>query len=252
MPRSAEPRRVRRVFPGAPMIPRILFLVSTLAFVSAPLARAEQPNNELTAAEKKAGWKLLFDGKTFNGWKPFHGKPMVGWEVQNGTLHVVPKVKGSELVTDQKFDNFEFSWEWKLPPRGNNGVKYFVSDERPGAPGHEYQMLDDKRHPDATHGPLRQTAAFYYVLPPAADKPYREAGEWNQSKIVVRGNTVEHWLNGQKVLTYEAGSDVVKAGVAASKFAKVVPRFGEKIVGPLMLTYHEDECWYRNLKVREL
>jgi hypothetical protein len=112
-------------------------------------------------------------------------------------------------------------------------------------------MLDDKRHPDASHGPLRQTASFYCVLPPAADKPYREAGEWNQSRIVVRGNTVEHWLNGRKVLTYQAGSDEVKAGVAKSKFAKE-PGFGDKIVGHIMLTYHQDNCWYKNIKIREL
>ena len=208
-------------------------------------------DNMLTAAEKSAGWTLLFDGKTTNGWRPYANKPAGGWEVVDGTLHAIAKVKGTELITEKKYDNFEFAWEWKLPLAGNNGVKYFVTEARPSAPGHEYQMLDDVRHPDSKFGPIRQTASFYYVLPPAADKPYREPGNWNQSKLVVRGTTVEHWLNGRNVLTYETGSAAVKAGVAASKFAKE-KGFGEKIPGHLMLTYHQDDCWYRNLKIREL
>ena len=227
-----------------------LLLVSALALsLGAPAARAA--DNELTAAETKAGWQLLFDGKTMNGWRPYAGKAAGGWEVVDGTFHAIAKVKGSELITEKKYDNFEFAWEWKLPLAGNNGVKYFVTEERKSAPGHEYQMLDDVRHPDAKFGPIRQTASFYCVLPPGADKPYREPGNWNQSKIMVRGKTVEHWLNGKKVLTYECGSDAVKAGVANSKFAKE-PGFGEKIVGHLMLTYHQDDCWYKNIKIREL
>ena len=212
---------------------------------------AHAAENELTAAEKTAGWTLLFDGKTLDGWRTYNNKPAGGWEVVDGTLHAIAKVKGVELITQKKYDNFEFAWEWKLPPAGNNGVKYFVTEQRPGAPGHEYQMLDDKLHPDAKFGPIRQTASFYYVLPPAADKPYREPGQWNQSKLVVQGKQVEHWLNGQRVLAYETGSEAVKAGVAASKFAKQ-PGFGEKIAGHLMLTYHQDDCWYRNIKIREL
>jgi hypothetical protein len=230
------------------MTPRPLFALALAAITSTAVYAAD---NELTPAEKKAGWELLFDGKTLNGWRPYAGKPAGGWEVTEGTLHAIAKVKGTELITEKKYDNFELTWEWKLPPRGNNGVKYFVTEERTNAPGHEYQMLDDKRHPDAKAGPIRQTGAFYYVLPPAADKPYRETGEWNESKIVVRGKTVEHWLNGKMVLRYEAGSDAVKAGVAASKFAKE-PGFGEKIVGHIMLTYHQDDCWYRNIKIRRL
>ncbi len=215
------------------------------------VSSASAADNELTPAEKKDGWTLLFDGKTLNGWRPYADRPLGGWEVVDGTLHAIAKVKGTELITEKKFDDFEFSWEWKLPAAGNNGVKYFVTEQRKSAPGHEYQMLDDKGHSDSKNGPLRHTAAFYAVLPAAADKPYREPGEWNQSKIIVKGNTVEHWLNGSKVLTYQAGSDAVKAGIAASKFAKE-PGFGEKISGHIMLTYHQDNCWFKNLKIREL
>ena len=96
---------------------------------------AHAAENELTAAEKKAGWTLLFDGKTLNGWRPYANKPAGGWEVVDGTLHAIAKVKGTELITEKKFHDFEFSWEWKVPVAGNNGVKYLVTEARTGAPG---------------------------------------------------------------------------------------------------------------------
>lgn len=207
--------------------------------------------NELTSDERAAGWQLLFDGKTFAGWRGFLNAPISGWEVKDGTLHAVAKTKGVNLVTEETFNDFELTWEWKLPWAGNNGVKYFVTEARPKAPGHEYQMLDDKNHPDGKIGPRRQTAAFYDVLPPAANKRLNPPGEWNASRIIVRGQHVEHWLNGDRVLAYELGSPEVMAGLAQSKFAKE-PGFGDKIAGRLMLTYHSDDCWFRNVKLREL
>ncbi|MBL9188295.1 MAG: DUF1080 domain-containing protein [Opitutaceae bacterium] len=225
------------------------FLAAAVFLAAAAFAPAA--HNQLTAAEKAAGWELLFDGKTMNGWRTYAKKAPGGWEVVDGTLHAIAKVKGAELITEKKYRDFEFSWEWKLPPAGNNGVKYFVTEARTKSPGHEYQMLDDAGHPDGKLGPHRQTASFYEVLPPAADKPLKKVGEWNHSKIVVKGNTVEHWLNGRNVLTYELGSEAVKAGIAKSKF-KNDPGFGDKIDGHIMLTYHQDDCWYRNIKIREL
>ena len=230
------------------MNPRPLLAVAVLA---ASAAFAPAADNQLTAAEKSAGWQLLFDGKTMTGWRTYANRPAGGWEVVNGTLHAIAKVKGAELITEKKYRDFEFSWEWKLPAAGNNGVKYFVTEARTKSPGHEYQMLDDNAHPDAKFGAHRQTASFYEVLPPAADKPMKKVGEWNSSKIVVKGKTVEHWLNGKNVLTYELGSEAVKAGIAKSKF-KNDAGFGDKIDGHIMLTYHQDDCWYRNIKIREL
>ena len=208
--------------------------------------------NTLTAAEKAAGWRLLFDGRSLDSWRGYRRDtlPEAGWDVKDGTLRTVAKVKGGELITRQTFNDFEFAWEWRVAPGGNNGVKYFVTEERPQSPGHEYQMIDDAGYPgklSANH----HTADFYDVLPAAVDKPVRPPGEWNSSRIVVRGTRVEHWLNGKNVLTYELGSAAVKAGIEKSKF-KGHPGFGEKIAGHIMLTYHEDECWYRSLKIREL
>jgi hypothetical protein len=226
-----------------PLLLSVLFAAGAL---TAPAA-----HNQLTAAEKSAGWTLLFDGKTLNGWRTYANRPAGGWEVVDGTLHAIAKVKGAELITEKKYRDFEFAWEWKLPPAGNNGVKYFVTEARTKSPGHEYQMIDDVGHPDSKLGPHRHTASFYEVLAPAADKPMNKIGEWNSSKIVVRGKTVEHWLNGKNVLTYELGSEAVKAGIAKSKF-KNDAGFGDKIDGHIMLTYHQDDCWYRNIKIREL
>ncbi len=207
--------------------------------------------NTLTAAEEAAGWKLLFDGRTLDAWRGYRRDtlPEAGWEIKDGTLRTIAKVKGGELITRKTFNDFEFAWEWRVAPGGNNGVKYFVTEERPQSPGHEYQMIDDAGYAgklSANH----HTADFYDVLPAAGDKPMRPAGEWNASRIIVRGTRVEHWLNGKSVLTYELGSEAVKAGIEKSKF-KGHPGFGEKIAGHIMLTYHQDACSYRNLKIRE-
>ncbi len=226
-------------------------LVLLAAAVLAHAAQNAAPDT-LTPKEKAEGWKLLFNGTSFDGWRGYRmsGIPETGWKIENGLLKTVPRAKGRELITVRKFNDFELSWEWKISPAGNNGVKYFVTEERPGAPGHEYQMIDDATNPDGKLSPKRLTASFYDVLAPAEDRPVKPAGEWNQSRIVVRGNTVEHWLNGKKVLEYELGSERVKAGLAESKFKKF-PDFGTKITGHIMLTYHNDECWYRNIKIRE-
>jgi hypothetical protein len=203
---------------------------------------------------KSDGWTSLFDGQTFAGWRAYGQKagPALGWEIRDGMLKTLPKVKGAHaLVTERKYNDFELSWDWRIALAGNNGIKYLVTEERPGAPGHEYQMIDDRRHPDAKYGPIRQTGSFYDVLPPIAERPTREAGEWNNSRIVIRGPQVEHWLNGKKILTYQFGSPELKAGLAKSKFAKY-PDFGQKIAGHIMLTYHSDECWFKNIRIREL
>lgn len=228
-------------------------LVGVLALLLLPRqgVATDPAQNTLTAAEKAAGWQLLFDGRTFDAWRGYRrdGLPDTGWEIKDGTLRTIPRVTGGDLITRQKFRDFEFAWEWRVAPGGNNGVKYFVTEDRPKSPGHEYQMIDDHGYPGKL-GPNQLTADFYDVLPAAADKPLRPAGEWNASRIVVRGTRVEHWLNGRNVLTYELGSEAVKAGLEKSKF-KGHPGFGEKIAGHIMLTYHQDQCSFRNLKIRE-
>ena len=179
----------------------------------------KSPVNTLTAAERADGWQLLFDGRTLDAWRGYRRDtlPESGWEIKDGAIRTIPKAKGGELITRKKFDDFELAWEWRVSPGGNNGVKYFVTEERPQSPGHEYQMIDEAGY-SGKLSPNHRTADFYDVLPAASDKPIRPAGEWNESRIVVRGTRVEHWLNGRNVLTYELGSEPVKAGIEKSKF----------------------------------
>jgi hypothetical protein len=144
------------------------------------------------------------------------------------------------------FTDFELRWEWRIGPDGNNGIKYLVTEDRPSSPGHEYQMIDDAILPDPKH----QTASFYDVLPPQTKPRVNPPGTWNESRIVIRGQHVEHWLNGDKVLAYELGSPEVRAAIAKSKF-KEARGFGEKIKGPILLTNHQRETWFRNIRIRE-
>ncbi len=194
-------------------------------------------------------WRSLLGTNTTNAWRAFGGKgfPESGWVIEGDVLHLQPGGKGGDLVSVEAFDNFEFEWEWKLAPKANNGLKYLVTESRPSAPGHEYQMVDDTTMPNPKH----KTATFYDVLPVQVPSKSRPVGEWNQSRLIIQGNHIEHWLNGEKVLTYELGSVEVKAALAQSKF-KDAPGFGAKIKGHLLLTNHKDEAWYRNLRLREL
>jgi hypothetical protein len=229
-------------------------LISLIPFMGALLmapAQSTAPShpNEISPAERAAGWTLLFDGKTTQGWRSFKkpGFPKKGWEVHDGWLTCVAGGRGGDIISADAFEDFELSWEWRLPPKANNGLKYFVTESRERPLGHEYQMIDEAIAP----GPLHSTAAFYDVLPPATNKPVRLPGEINQSRVLVRGNHVEHWLNGTQVLEYELGSEVVKAGIARSKF-KSVEGFGQKTKGHILLTEHHDEASFRNLKIRRL
>jgi hypothetical protein len=222
-----------------------------LMLAVASLASAA-PANQLSDEEKAAGWKLLFDGQTTQGWRSFKKQsfPAKGWIVEDGWLRGLGK-GGGDIISDSEFTDFELQWEWKLAPEGNSGVKYFVLESRSSALGHEYQMIDDMREPEAARGSGKHcTASFYDVLAPT-HPPVKLAEAVNSSRILVKGNHVEHWLNGVKVLEYECGSEPVKAAVAASKFRNTAG-FGDKVKGHLLLQDHGTEVWFRNVKIREL
>jgi hypothetical protein len=218
---------------------------------------AAEPNT-LTDAEKQAGWKLLFDGKTTNGWRGFKKPdfPKTGWTVEDGWLKRSASTSpgsrgGGDIITTDMFDNFDLRLEWKISLGGNSGVKYLVTEDRDGPIAHEYQIIADQRHPDAKIGPHRQTASLYDVIAAPTDKPIKPAGEINEGRIVVDGNHVEHWLNGRKLFEYELDSALLKDGKAKSKF-KDVPGWESKLKGPILLQDHGDEVAFRNIRIREL
>jgi len=214
-------------------------------------------DNVLTPTEAAEGWRLLFDGVSMDAWKGL-AKPEIaeGWKIIDGALTITAKAKAGDIITREKFRNFDFSFEFRLTEGANSGIKYFIDPARAQG-GHgigcEYQVLDDAGHKDAKvrEDGSRTLASLYDVLPAAKSKRSRPIGEWNQGRIVVRGRRVEHWLNGDKVLEYERGSAPFRAAVANSKFSKI-EAFGEWEEGHLLIQDHNDEVAYRNLKIRVL
>ena len=231
---------------------RVVLCILSAAGAGSCFAADPPAPNRLSPAETDSGCKLLFDGTSLKGWHTF-GKstlPAKGWEAVDGWLHCARRANAGDIVTEQKFDQFELSWEWKIAAGGNSGLKYFVTSDRASALGHEYQMYDDPGSKDQPPG-KHETASFYDVLAPSVKPPVRPPGEINASRVVIKDNHVEHWLNGVKVLEYECASDKVKAAVAASKF-KSTPGFGSRLKGHILLQDHGSEVWFRNIKVREL
>ncbi len=217
--------------------------------------------NTLCEAEKQQGWHLLFDGKTTSGWKAV-GKdqfPEQGWTVEDGVLKSIAstesaRLKGSDIISDEKFAAFEFQFEFNFTEGANSGVKYFTGNGGSSI-GLEYQVLDDKNHPDAKMGIAgnRTLASLYDLIPANKQERFvKPFGEWNIGRIVVYpDNRVEHWLNGMKVLEYVRGSESFKALVSKSKFAGF-ENFGMVKEAPILLQYHSDQVKFRSLKIRKI
>ncbi|MRX65378.1 3-keto-disaccharide hydrolase [Maribacter luteus] len=221
--------------------------------------------NQLTIGEKKNGWKLLWDGKTTNGWRgaKLEGFPEKGWVIEDGVLSVLASGgaesrAGGDIVTNELFGDFEFMVDFKLTPGANSGVKYYVDTElNKGAGssiGLEYQILDDDLHPDAklgNHEGSRTVSSLYDLIKADTNKPVNPIGEWNTAHIISKNNHVEHWLNGMKVLEYERKSDAYKKLVSESKYVKW-PNFGELEKGQILLQDHGNLVSFKNIKVRPL
>lgn len=225
-------------------------LAAALLVASAPLAAQQAPPNTLTQAERDAGWRLLFDGSTTAGWRGYQMTTMPsGWQAKDGALTRVGAA--TDIITDQQYAGFEMVLEWRISPMGNSGIMYRVTeaDSNSYETGPEYQVLDDAGQPA---GLSRLTAAgSVYALYPAPEGLVRPVGEWNQARIVVNGNDVEHWLNGTEVAHYVLGGADFTDRVAKSKFAKW-PGFGKASKGHIALQDHGDWVAYRNIKLRAL
>jgi len=250
---------------------------------------AAAADNELTPQEKKDGWKLLFDGKTFSNWED-PGKrnpPGDSFVIEDGCLKSVRRPNMVEdLFTVQKYADFEFDFDWKISPGGNSGVKYRIHDrvmladtirgqkfedqanaslknrrtDRPAKGqeyviGFEYQVLDNERNPDAKRGNNHQAGALYDMIPPTKDAT-KPVGEWNHSRLIVKGDHVEHWLNGEKVVDGSLNDPGVEKGTAA-RWGTESPVY-QMLVKHLKrecqisLQNHQSDAWFKNMKIKKL
>jgi hypothetical protein len=229
----------------------LLPLLTATAYAQQPAGHPRAQNNTLTEAERAAGWKLLFDGTSTTGWRGYKSQTVPGaWHVANGTL--TKDVGTDDLLTADKYANFELDVDWRLAPKGNAGIFYRGTEEYDhiywSAP--EYQLLDDKGHAD---GKSRLTAAGSDYAVYASPKGYLHApGEWNHTRLVVNGNHVEHWLNGHKMVTYEFGSADWQARVKKSKFVDY-PNYGKASTGYIGIQGdHDGALSLRNIKIKVL
>ncbi len=242
--------------------------VLLLAFARPLLA--QQTPNTLSSAERAAGWRLLFDGKTLAGWRGlgYDSVPSAHWRVVDGSIEKiasgkVPKMpdgqpaNGGDLMTTGTFRDFELRFDWKVTPGANSGVKYNVSEEfslahasNHAALGFEYQVLDDSLSDDnklASH----LAGSLYDLIAPNGAKRLMTVGQWNTSRIVFRGRHGEHWLNGAKIVDFYLGTPYMDSLLAKSKY-HTIPGFADRRDGHIILQDHGDEVYYRDIKIREL
>jgi hypothetical protein len=216
-----------------------------------PEVESAMTPNVLSPSEQADGWKLLFDGKTTTGWRNF-GKQTISpsWQVIDGSLVRADSAAG-DIITVDKFKNFDLALDWKVAPKGNSGIFYRATEEADtiwkAAP--EMQVLDDAGHENGKD-PMTSAGANY-ALYPAPRGVVHPAGEWDHARILVNGNHVEHWLNGVKLFEYELGSEDWKARVAKAKF-HAYPIFGTAPEGHIGLQDHGDHVEFRNIRIKTL
>lgn len=225
--------------------------------------------NTLSEYEVRKGWRRLWDGKTANGWRSAKSDkfPDAGWKMEGGVMSVIESggaesAHGGDIVTTETFSQFELIVDFKITEGANSGIKYFVDPElnkgSGSAIGLEYQVLDDEKHPDAKHGVNgnRTVASLYDLITaenlslPGSRKGFLGVDRWNRARIIVKDDHVEHWLNENKVVEYERGSQIFRALVNYSKYEKW-ENFGQSPSGHILLQDHGNTVHFRNIKIRE-
>jgi hypothetical protein len=187
---------------------------------------------------------ILFSKDDFSQWTKVNGDPVdVGWVIKKGVVH--RNARGGDIITKEKFKDFELTFEWKISEAGNSGIKYRTR----GSLGLEYQVLDDRKHRD-NKNPTHRAASLYELVAAPDSKPLKKVGNWNKGRIVAKGNQIEHWLNGEKVVKVTWGTDDWKQRFQKSKYHKN-EGFGSW-GGPILLQDHNDPAWFRNLMIKRL
>ncbi|HMF72022.1 MAG TPA: DUF1080 domain-containing protein [Flavitalea sp.] len=230
---------------------KLILAVFTITAMSFVITAGK--DNTLTEKEKKEGWKLLFDGKSTTGWKTYKNKSSDGWTIANGELSC--KLEGvknrADLITLGKYESFELLIDWKVAPGANGGIVYRCNEEKESSylSGNEYQLIDDKGYKDKLED-WQKSGADYNMHPPSK-LTANEAGQYNTTKIVVKGAHVEHWLNGEKVADFEMWTPEWEALKAKSKF-KDSPDWGKNKSGQIALQDHGGGLSFKNIKIRKL
>lgn len=243
--------------------------LSAYTWKSEPAPEVSYLPNQLTESEKRKGWRLLWDGKTTNGWRKFNNDdfPKQGWVVEDGVLklldsHQDSTRKGGDIISNETFTNFELELDFKITKGANSGVKYFVQEDRSSkstaALGPEFQILDDQNHADAKAGVggNRMTASLYDLIASEnlsegnTEKRINPAGKWNKLRIVAKDGHVEHWLNNLKMVEYDRHSQIFRNLIAKSKYSPH-PKFAQAPSGHIVLQDHHDEVHFRSIKIRE-
>ena len=227
-----------------------LYLVLLLCF--AGLTGCQSSTTACSSCDE--GWEVLFDGTSTDAFRRYkqEGFPEKGWVIEDGTLHIQPGSKAGGIITRKQYGDFDLRWEWKVAKGANSGVMYRV-EEGEGSPhmtGPEYQILEDANHRDGKN-PKTSAAALYALIACGDNKTLKPIGEWNTSRIVIQDNSVEHWLNGEVVVSYQWAGDEVKALIADSKFTRW-PQFMTKDRGHICFQDHNDAVWFRNIRIKEL
>lgn len=207
-------------------------------------------------ATAKPKWQVLFDGKSTASWRAFRRSdfPSKCWTIENGSLRTnagCPEADRVDIVTKDKYQDFELELQWRVAPGANSGVIYLVSEDEDATwkTGPEMQVLDDAKHADGKNN--KTSAGSLYALIAPTNKTLRPVGQYNKASVRVKNNHVEYWLNGKKVVAYELGSAELKSLIAQSKF-KEFPRFAMNREGYVALQFHGDNVWYRKVRIRAL
>ncbi|MDQ6814905.1 MAG: DUF1080 domain-containing protein [Bacteroidota bacterium] len=227
-----------------------------IAMTATGFAYRASRDNTLTHSEKKAGWKLLFDGKSMDGWRSYQNQETNSWTVKNGTMYCKGSVtdksdKRADMITQDQYENFDLSVDWKISPQGNSGILYMVTEEFPRSylSGPEYQIIDDVNFPQKLED--WQKTGANYAMDPAPTAAPTPAGQWNTTRIVVNKGHVQHWLNGKKLLDFEMWTDEWKKKKANGKW-KDASGYGMSKKGHIALQDHGSEAWFKNLKIKVL